>query len=72
MSNFNEESSDRIRSIRLDEQLQTEAKALTRGSIAAKYSYNFFWLGRLIIQYPQDIVALQEIIWEVKHRVASA
>ncbi|MGD9731203.1 MAG: cephalosporin hydroxylase family protein [Desulfamplus sp.] len=32
----------------------------------AKYAYNFFWLGLPIIQIPQDIQALQEIIWEVK------
>jgi len=31
-----------------------------------KYSYNFSWLGLPIIQYPQDIVAMQEIIWQVK------
>lgn len=31
-----------------------------------KYSYNFTWLGRPIIQYPQDIIAMQEIIWNVK------
>lgn len=31
-----------------------------------KYSYNFEWLGRPIIQVPQDIVAMQEIIWQVK------
>jgi len=31
-----------------------------------KYSYNFNWLGRPIIQYPQDIIAIQEIIWDVK------
>lgn len=31
-----------------------------------KYSYNFTWLGRPIIQYPQDIVALQELVWTVK------
>ena len=31
-----------------------------------KYSYNFEWLGRPIIQYPQDIVATQEIIFDVK------
>ena len=31
-----------------------------------KYSYNFTWLGRPIIQFPQDIVALQELIWQVK------
>ena len=35
-------------------------------SIAAKYSYNFFWLGRPIIQYPQDMMAMQEIIWRVR------
>ena len=31
-----------------------------------RYSYNFSWLGRPIIQFPQDIVAMQEIIWQVK------
>lgn len=31
-----------------------------------KYSYNFTWMGRPIIQFPQDIVAMQEIIWETK------
>jgi len=32
----------------------------------ANYTYNFSWLGRPIIQLPQDIIALQEIIWDVK------
>jgi Cephalosporin hydroxylase len=31
-----------------------------------KYSYNFAWMGRPIIQYPQDIVAMQELIWRVQ------
>lgn len=31
-----------------------------------KYSYNYSWLGRPIIKYPNDIVATQEIIWKVK------
>lgn len=31
-----------------------------------KYSYHFDWLSRPIIQYPQDIVALQEIIYAVE------
>jgi cephalosporin hydroxylase len=35
-------------------------------SAYCSYSYNFDWLGRPIIQYPQDIVAMQELIWEVK------
>lgn len=31
-----------------------------------QYSYHFTWFNRPIIQYPQDIIALQEIIWRVK------
>jgi len=31
-----------------------------------KYSYNFSWMGRPIIQYPQDMIAMQEILWEVQ------
>ena len=33
---------------------------------SVKYSYHFEWQGRPIIQYPQDIVAMQELIWNVK------
>jgi len=35
-------------------------------SILSKYSYNFTWMDRPIIQYPQDIVAMQELIWQIK------
>jgi len=31
-----------------------------------KYTYNFSWLGRPIIQLPQDIIAMQELIWQVQ------
>jgi len=31
-----------------------------------RYAHNFTWLGRPIIQWPQDIVAMQELIWNVK------
>ncbi len=30
------------------------------------YTLNFSWMSRPIIQYPQDIMAMQEIIWDVK------
>ncbi|WP_349437166.1 cephalosporin hydroxylase family protein [Pararhizobium sp. A13] len=42
------------------------AKEFLTASIAPKYSYNFSWLGRPIIQYPQDIVAMQQLIWAVQ------
>ncbi len=35
-------------------------------SFNSKYSYNFEYLGRPIIQYPQDIIAMQELIWKIK------
>jgi cephalosporin hydroxylase len=33
---------------------------------AGKYSYNFSWMGRPIIQYPQDMVMMQELVWQVQ------
>jgi cephalosporin hydroxylase len=45
------------------EQLRVTADEFLRLGQAEKYSYGFSWLGRPIIQYPQDLLALQEIIW---------
>lgn len=42
------------------------AQAFIKASAIPKYSYNFSWLGRPIIQYPQDMIAMQEIVWDVK------
>ena len=47
-------------------ELDQAARAFVLASTAPKYSYNFTWLGRPIIQYPQDILAMQELIWNVK------
>jgi cephalosporin hydroxylase len=47
-------------------ELRAASAEFTLASIKARYSYNFDWLGRPIIQYPQDVVALQEVIWEVQ------
>lgn len=35
-------------------------------TVDTQYTYNFSWLGRPIIQYPQDMIAMQELIWKVK------
>lgn len=40
-----------------------------RRSSEYRYSYNFSWLGRPVIQYPTDIVAMQEIIWSARPEV---
>ena len=49
-----------------DEQLRRLSLQWLEESSRFKYSYNFTWLGRPIIQYPQDILAMQEIIWSYK------
>ena len=46
--------------------LRKTAEVFMTQSVDAGYSYNFSWMGRPIIQYPQDLVAVQEIIWDVK------
>ena len=66
MNDFAKEVADRIARNCDDAPLQAAAAEFTRASTAPKYSYNFSWLGRPIIQYPQDIVAMQELIWRIQ------
>lgn len=49
-----------------ESEIQRTAQEFMRASTLPKYSYNFSWMGRPIIQYPQDIVAMQELIWSIK------
>jgi len=49
-----------------DEDVQALSRIWTRETNRSNYTYNFSWLGRPIIQYPQDIIAVQEIIWSVQ------
>jgi len=49
-----------------DAKIQSDSMVWIRDTVKYKYSYNFSWLGRPIIQYPQDIIAMQEIIWSVQ------
>jgi len=66
MSDFEDDVRKRIAHAANDVQLRDTAAAFMAESIRSKYSYNFFWQGRPIIQYPQDIMAMQELIWDVK------
>ena len=49
-----------------DARLKSLAHDWVFHSMQQKYLYNFDWLGRPIIQYPEDMVAIQELIWKVK------
>ena len=66
MPNFDEETKKRIESNGQNEELSGAALDFMRASTAPQYSYNFTWMGHPIIQYPQDIVAMQELIWRLQ------
>ena len=66
MNDFDREVAERIAANGHNSALSKGAREFLRPSVDAKYSYNFSWLGRPIIQYPQDMVAMQEIIWSVQ------
>jgi cephalosporin hydroxylase len=66
MKSFKKESLFRVKKYKKNLDLLKSSKQFMANSLREKYSYNFFSLGRPIIQYPQDIIATQEIIWETK------
>src|SRR3990167_900251 len=37
-----------------------------RSSCGVKYSYTFTWLGRPMVQLPEDILRIQEVIYTIK------
>jgi cephalosporin hydroxylase len=48
-----------------DKELKDQTRRWFLQSSKHEYSYHFRWLGLPIIQFPQDIVALQELIWKI-------
>ncbi len=63
---FEEERTKRIKAQRNSDKIRKATRSFLTETIHSGYSYNFSWMGRPIIQYPQDMIAMQEIIWEVK------
>ncbi len=66
MTKFEDERRERISANGSNAELKRVSDEFVVTSVAAQYSYNFSWLGRPIIQYPQDIVAMQELIWAIQ------
>ena len=63
---FEAQKREMIQKAGSDEKLRELSIRWVNDSAKYFYSYNFTWLGRPIIQFPQDIIAMQEIIWHVK------
>lgn len=63
---FDEEARKRAEAFGRDRQLQSLSRDWVEASMTRQYVYNFYWMGRPIIQYPQDMVGMQELIWRVR------
>ena len=63
---FAQERRDRITSFATEKTLNELSHQWIFHSMQQKYLYNFDWLGRPIIQYPEDMVAVQELVWTVR------
>jgi len=63
---FEAEVKRNIDGLAADRDLQALSRVWVREITPHRYAYNFRWMGRPIIQFPQDMIAMQEIIWSVR------
>lgn len=66
VAQFAAERAQHLESYAKDKEFRALSQAWLEASMRKKYVYNFDWLGRPIIQYPQDMWAVQELIWTIK------
>jgi cephalosporin hydroxylase len=63
---FEREKAANVQKLGADPRLRQLAFDFLRETGPYRYTYHFTWLGRPVIQFPQDLVAIQEIIWRVR------
>lgn len=63
---FSQERRQQIAGYPRDTAFTAQSQAWLEASMRRRYVYNFDWLGRPIIQYPQDMVAMQELVWATR------
>jgi len=63
---FDEEKNRNIAAMASDSELRQLGLDLMHDTAKYKYTYNFTWLGIPVIQFPQDLCAMQEIIWKAR------
>lgn len=66
---FDRDVQQQIDGLKRDEDVQALSRIWLREITPHKYAYNFSWMGRPIIQFPQDMIAMQEIVWRVRPEV---
>ena len=57
---------DTIAKMHADEELKARIAELRSDFVRYRYTYNFTWLDRPIIQLPEDVMMIQELIWQTK------
>jgi cephalosporin hydroxylase len=55
-----------IEAMKRDADLPAMGRMWARAVAPYRYPYHFKWMGRPVIQVPQDLLAMQELIWEVR------
>jgi cephalosporin hydroxylase len=60
---FRRQVAENIRKIGDDRDFIGLSKIWVRESVRYSYHLNFTWLGRPVVQFPQDLYAIQELIW---------
>lgn len=63
VTSFEDEKRLDIARLSADAELRSASVNWMARASRARYSYHFTWMGRPIIQFPQDIIAMQELIW---------
>lgn len=63
---FEIERQARIEQLGKDTEFQKSSQNWLEQSMRKQYVYNFSWMGRPIIQNPIDMMAMQELLWQVK------
>lgn len=63
---FRQQVAQNIADIGRDEKFHELSNTWLREASRYFYSYNFTWLGRPVIQVPQDLYATQELVWSVR------
>lgn len=66
IAKFEREKKINIDRLRHDHLVRELSLSWNIATSAHKYTYNFSSLGRPIIQLPQDMIAIQELIWQIK------
>lgn len=66
VATFHAERAERLHAWAQDAEFQALSQTWLRESMRRRYVYHFDWMGRPIIQYPQDMVALQELVWAAR------